>query len=137
MYINETLHIIDSVLFPIIALFSVLYFIAIITIIHEALHIFVLRYYNIPYYFDNKFMDYTIKILIPINKKWFTMSACMPYIFLMPIFIVMSYSTNLNIQLLGLIGIVHHMLNFPMEFMDGLTYGEYKRKTRKKSSILN
>jgi len=106
-------------------------FIIFVTLIHEGLHVFALKCflkkpyemvlykkYGIPTtwaiyspYFDKPYSKMTKKV-----KDDYFLTALMPYLFLLPYFLIMLEFDIYQIKALGLIGIIVHLVNLPLEF---------------------
>lgn len=92
-------------------------FIRIVVIIHESLHKFMLIKYNIKYISKPQKIGYIITVAEPIkfDEKYFYIASA-PYVFLMPIFTMMYLSEDIYISMFGIIGLIHHLINYPLEY---------------------
>jgi len=108
-----------------------LLFIIFVTLIHEGLHIIVIKeYLKKPYhmkmykkfgiptkwaiystYFNKKYKDMDKEM----QRNYF-LCATAPYLFLFPYFCFMTYIDNFYIKSFGVIGILVHLINYPLEY---------------------
>jgi len=126
--IRELIYIID---FPIFFILMII-FIRLTVIIHESLHKYVLKWYNIPIQLTiDKFFSYAISIDDKdLTYKEFLAVATAPYYYLIPFFIGVMVVGNEITYMFGLVGLIHHLLNLPLEF-DGVDKNGFKKEEQK------
>jgi len=102
-----------------VLIFSVAFFLyfAVVLIIHEALHKIMLRRYGIRYTSERKGFGYNIRVNMDRVDFRYINVAMAPYVFLFPIFAIMFMSNDFYISLFGIIFMIHHMINYPLEFV--------------------